>query len=83
MMHIEELCQRMSTDVSVVKVTPNFVTRKKDRAFLSCDGSCRGQHGQEIRALDSQSSDPRVDSLSGHLLDLFSVFPSSNLRPCL
>lgn len=34
MMHIEEPWQCMSTDASVVKVTPNFVTRKKDRAFL-------------------------------------------------
>ena len=29
MMHLEEPCQHMSTDASVVKVTPNFCNKEE------------------------------------------------------
>ena len=36
-----------------------------------------------VSASDLQSDGPGFKSRSGHLLDLFSVVPSSNPRPCL
>ena len=43
----------------------------------------RMQSGGVVSALDSQSGAPGFGSRSGHLLDLFSVVPRSNLLPCL
>ena len=40
-------------------------------------------HGRVVSASDSQSGGPGFESCSGHLLDLFSVVPSSNSRPHL
>ena len=41
------------------------------------------ERGQVVSASDSQSGGPGFESRSGHLLDLCSVVPSSNSRPCL
>ena len=42
-----------------------------------------GQRGRVVSASDLQSGGPGFESRSGHLLDLFSIVPSSNPRPRL
>ena len=54
------------------------------RQCLCCmTGNAGRQRGRVASASDSQSGGPGFESRSGHLLDLCSVVPSSNSRPCL
>ena len=60
---------------------------KWDRPALSMPATqaslLRRQSGQVVSAYDSQSGGLWFEFRSGNLLDLFSVIPSSNPRPCL
>ena len=55
--------------------------RPLGRLLLTCQ--LGRQRGRVVSASDLQSDGPGFKSRSGHLLDLFSVVPSSNPRPCL
>ena len=55
--------------------------RPLERLRLTCQ--LGRQRGRVVSASDLQSDGPGFKSRSGHLLDLFSVVPSSNPRPCL
>ena len=60
---------------------------KRDRPALSMPATqaslLRRQSGQVVSAYDSQSGGLGFEFRSGNLLDLFSVIPTSNPRPCL
>ena len=73
------LHKRFSIWKENVKETYLSMARKRILLSNSIDGIGR-QPGRVVNASDSQYGGPGFESRSGHLLDLFSVVPSSNPR---
>ena len=57
-----------------------FLTKLLSHLSHKWESHSGRQRGRVVSASDSQSDGPGFESRSGHLLDLFSVVPSSNPR---